>query len=185
MRKLAIALAGAAALTFASAAQATVFINPVGTTVQINDYFDTGTSGYVNYQKAPTTTAGFIDTLTFFNDLAGTYNFGVSTLAAAAVTFNSITLSGAGLPGGSVTFDGPSALDNLITYALGPVTLEANTSYVVTLNGNAPIGTSFQGTLNWNAVPEPATWAMMLIGFGAIGASIRRRRTRVAVRQFA
>ncbi len=26
------------------------------------------------------------------------------------------------------------------------------------------------------AVPEPATWAMMLIGFGAIGASMRRRR---------
>ncbi len=27
------------------------------------------------------------------------------------------------------------------------------------------------------AVPEPATWAMMLIGFGAIGAATRRRRT--------
>lgn len=26
------------------------------------------------------------------------------------------------------------------------------------------------------AVPEPATWAMMLIGFGAIGASMRSRR---------
>jgi hypothetical protein len=185
MRKLAIALAGAAAVTFASAAQATIFVNPVGTTVQLNDYYDTGTSGYVNYQKAPTTHDGFTDTLTFFNDLAGTYNFGVSTLASAAVTFSSITLSGAGLPGGTVTFDGPSALDNYISYALGPVTLDANASYVVTLTGNAPLGTTFQGTLNWNAVPEPATWAMMLIGFGAIGASIRRRRTRVAVRQFA
>ena len=27
-----------------------------------------------------------------------------------------------------------------------------------------------------SAVPEPATWAMMLIGFGAIGVSMRRRR---------
>lgn len=26
------------------------------------------------------------------------------------------------------------------------------------------------------AVPEPATWAMMLLGFGAIGVSLRRRR---------
>lgn len=26
------------------------------------------------------------------------------------------------------------------------------------------------------AVPEPATWAMMLIGFGAVGATMRRRR---------
>ena len=27
------------------------------------------------------------------------------------------------------------------------------------------------------AVPEPATWAMMIMGFGAMGAVIRRRRT--------
>ena len=26
------------------------------------------------------------------------------------------------------------------------------------------------------AVPEPATWAMMLIGFGAMGVQLRRRR---------
>ncbi len=34
-----------------------------------------------------------------------------------------------------------------------------------------------------SAVPEPATWAMMIIGFGAIGAAMRRRaatRTTVA-----
>jgi hypothetical protein len=30
------------------------------------------------------------------------------------------------------------------------------------------------------AVPEPATWAMMLLGFGAIGLSVRRRRSLVA-----
>lgn len=29
---------------------------------------------------------------------------------------------------------------------------------------------------NANAVPEPGTWAMMLIGFGAMGVSMRRRR---------
>lgn len=27
------------------------------------------------------------------------------------------------------------------------------------------------------AVPEPATWALMLVGFGAAGAALRRRRT--------
>ena len=32
-----------------------------------------------------------------------------------------------------------------------------------------------------NAVPEPATWALMLLGFGAIGFGMRRRRETVAV----
>lgn len=30
------------------------------------------------------------------------------------------------------------------------------------------------------AVPEPATWAMMIVGFGAVGALLRRRRTALA-----
>jgi hypothetical protein len=29
-------------------------------------------------------------------------------------------------------------------------------------------------------VPEPATWAMMLLGFGAVGVAVRRRRARAA-----
>lgn len=29
------------------------------------------------------------------------------------------------------------------------------------------------------AVPEPATWMMMLVGFGAIGWRLRRRKARV------
>ena len=35
------------------------------------------------------------------------------------------------------------------------------------------------------AVPEPATWAMMLIGFGAMGVSMRRRRQRQNMLQVA
>jgi PEP-CTERM motif len=31
-------------------------------------------------------------------------------------------------------------------------------------------------------VPEPATWAMMLMGFGAMGFAIRRRNTTVRIR---
>lgn len=35
-----------------------------------------------------------------------------------------------------------------------------------------------------NGVPEPATWAMMLLGFGAVGVAVRRRR-KVALPQLA
>ena len=31
-------------------------------------------------------------------------------------------------------------------------------------------------TLNFSAVPEPGTWAMMLLGFAGIGVAMRRRR---------
>jgi hypothetical protein len=33
--------------------------------------------------------------------------------------------------------------------------------------------------LRWNAVPEPATWAMMIGGFGFVGAAMRRRTSKV------
>lgn len=40
-------------------------------------------------------------------------------------------------------------------------------------------------SLNPAAVPEPATWAMMLLGFGAIGFALRRRRQLGALQQLA
>jgi hypothetical protein len=50
------------------------------------------------------------------------------------------------------------------TYALGGYTQEE--SYMLTISDTAP------------GVPEPATWAMMLIGFGAIGFGMRAQRAR-------
>jgi hypothetical protein len=41
---------------------------------------------------------------------------------------------------------------------------------------NITLGSSNPGGGGNNAVPEPGTWAMMLIGFGAIGFTMRRQR---------
>jgi hypothetical protein len=40
-------------------------------------------------------------------------------------------------------------------------------------------GLNFAFRIN-SAVPEPATWAMMLVGFGAVGVAARRRRSTLA-----
>jgi hypothetical protein len=37
------------------------------------------------------------------------------------------------------------------------------------------VSVDFVGNVNAPAVPEPASWALMLLGFAAIGASARRR----------
>ncbi|MEO0441990.1 MAG: PEPxxWA-CTERM sorting domain-containing protein [Pseudomonadota bacterium] len=35
---------------------------------------------------------------------------------------------------------------------------------------------SFSGSITFTAVPEPATWAFMIFGFGAVGGAMRRQR---------
>ena len=47
------------------------------------------------------------------------------------------------------------------------------------LGANSPI---YRISFSSVAVPEPATWAMFILGFGVIGSQLRRRRPRVALR---
>jgi len=67
------------------------------------------------------------------------------------------------------------------TWELASIFLGAG-PHTLYVSGNV-VGTShngsYVGNLNVTAVPEPATWAMMLIGFGAIGWQLRRRRSQV------
>ena len=44
------------------------------------------------------------------------------------------------------------------------------------LNFTGGAGSNFNGTANITAVPEPATWGMMLLGFLGVGMVMRRRR---------
>jgi PEP-CTERM motif-containing protein len=57
--------------------------------------------------------------------------------------------------------------------------------YAFTAGGNGQ-NVLLGGLSLTQAVPEPATWAMMLLGFGAMGVAFRRRRrTTAALPQFA
>jgi hypothetical protein len=81
-----------------------------------------------------------------------------------------------GGPFADFNFNGLKALSKYKSLALGVFSAIAEKN-----NGIPPGGT---GTITYNtgyvtvptAVPEPATWAMMIAGFGLAGAALRRRR---------
>jgi hypothetical protein len=50
----------------------------------------------------------------------------------------------------------------------------------VQLNEGTPIEFTLTGGAGVDPVPEPASWAMLIAGFGLTGAAMRRRRTAIA-----
>ena len=197
MRRLKLAIAIPAALASATAAQATIHVTSTNTDVTRVHQADSPTgTAYINYESPDPLTyhnksGSFSDYLTFTNDVAGVYNLSMLTQlgskGAAMVKFTTLTLSGAGIPGGYITFGGPTNDGTAWTYAISDLTLGAG-QYTINLAGTAKPDAAWQGTLKFNlagGVPEPATWGMMLLGFGLMGSSMRRRRARTAVAQLA
>lgn len=90
-----------------------------------------------------------------------------STLVGSTgVTFGALVTTGGTLYGGADPGNATYAVDP----ATGAATFRANvTGTTRDFYGLAPIS-------NGAAVPEPASWALMILGFGAAGAVLRRRR---------
>jgi hypothetical protein len=185
MHKLLIALAGATALTAASAANAALTIGASG-----------GTNGTVTPTVTSTSTLEFDTTngtagsySSFFQFNSDIFNSGVFTatastnpLAGTTVTllqlFTGGTVTGGVYSGGTLVSGGSiSGSSNSLT--LADVALTPNTNYTFQYSGNlgrTPGNISGNGAFALAAVPEPATWGLMLLGFGGMGLMLRRRR---------
>jgi hypothetical protein len=108
----------------------------------------------------------------FFDNVAGTFggtagtaniSFGTNLIADLNIQSPNLGFTQLSVPGDLFSGPASSPIFNLGTFNLsggftaGPATLTISQAAVA-------------------GVPEPGTWVMMLLGFGAIGASMRRRR---------
>lgn len=105
-------------------------------------------------------------------------------LASSSITtqfsaLNDIDFTSIFLDGFAFTQSGFDPADETFFLSLaGPL---AAGTHVITVNGvtGSSGNGAFGGNLNLSpaaAVPEPGTWMLMLLGFGAIGVSVRKRR---------
>lgn len=113
-----------------------------------------------------------------FNNVSGTFNgvsgsasvaninFGTSFLAPININATGFGFGNFGLAGGVDLFDGSRTNP---MFKLGTFNLfQANTGAGT---GGGVLRISQAAT----AVPEPGTWAMMILGFGLVGGALRRR----------
>jgi len=117
--------------------------------------------------------------------LVGTFNLGggggdVLYLSPAGTKATNVD----GYVPSDISFAGGT--ENLVV----PITLTGSDTLsfsYTSLSGNGYAGFQGLGDEGWGiqdvvvSVPEPATWAMMLVGFGGLGATLRRARAKQAV----
>lgn len=102
----------------------------------------------------------------FGNTASASANFsitGLSTLLNGSVTHNTAGINGANL--GWATYTGSFIGDGSLA------TLAFNNT------AGGPSGGLLLDSVSVNSVPEPATWGMLILGFGMAGGMLRRRKT--------
>lgn len=176
MRKLVLRLAGAAAFAISSAAGATVTVDT--TTMVVDGPTTVADTTVIGFTEADLSSPTFVEDVIFSNTLAGLYSITLTT-SSPAVDFTSALVTGTGGPYNLIEIDDDGI--NEFWRLANPITLDPG-QYTLTINGNNSGAGSLGGsiTIASAAVPEPGAWAMMLLGFGAVGFAMRRSRRRRA-----
>ena len=184
MRKLVLGIVGASALALAStAANASVTLGTAigssctgsGCVAGTSTAIVTDNVGIPNKVEFDDTNASAGGQTAWFNffvapDALGTFSATVATFPVSTVTLLEL------LTGGTSSTVGGTLLTSTPGTQLTYANLTANTWYTFRYTANMSTAGSISGNTTFYPVPEPATWALMLLGFGGIGLAMRRRR---------
>ena len=86
---------------------------------------------------------------------------------------------GSGVSYGDFTVNAPTVRGQTFTINLNQIFLDQVNRGLLT---DFSIGGTLSPAQVVAAVPEPGTWAMLIVGFGIAGAGLRRRKTKVTTR---
>ncbi len=166
MKAILASLVAASGFVLAPAAHAAETISITG---------PSGTFGNDAVQcSADVVTCAFTNMFTFVTPTS--LNLVNATISTSALGGNNIDFTSVFLNGMALTLS-PTGTFEFGSLESSP--LMAGALNTLTVNGRNTGNSAFSGTLtfaNVPAVPEPGTWAMMLLGFGAIGFAMRRRK---------
>ena len=175
MRRIILGLVGASALAVGSAAGAAVTVD--SSTLVYDGPTTVADVTVIGFTDANLSSPTFSENLILTNTLAGLYSITLTT-SSPGVDFTSAILSGLGGPYNLVEINDDGT--NEFWRLANPITLDPST-YTLTINGTNNSAGSLGGSITISSpIPEPGTWAMMLIGFGAVGLLYRRRRPALA-----
>ena len=182
MRKVVLSLAAAAALTGASAANAAISIGGTSGPIVVGAPNNSTMPEKVNFDTTTNTAGSVSPWFEFSNDLSGTYTFALITSTSGATVTLERLLTG----GGATKIQEVTGSSNSLTLQTGVLDAGATYRFLYTFNAGDGGGTvSGNASFLQSSVPEPATWAMMLVGFGGIGMAMRRRRSSMTLAQVA
>jgi hypothetical protein len=183
VRTLATILAASAAMIAAPAVQAADIVAgqpvPAGYSFEIDGDIANGPVTAA-YGRTGIAAGNFTDNFIFRIDQVGLGSGSISTIlsgligSATDLDFTSVTFSN-----GTTTFPVEiMSSGGLEAGGLANIPVFFGALNTLSVSGLSRGAGSYGGTLAFTPgpIPEPASWAMMLIGFGAIGSIVRRRR---------